>query len=142
MATVNLYVTSDDNNVLGKGKEPKGSPGCEILNTDIIHPRIKLDKKYMGCNYCQIPSYGSRYYFVTSVEALAGQHCILNCTVDVLETYGGSLGPQMIYRNADESLWNKEIPDDKVPIKNECKDSQTYDANDVIGGNYFIVGII
>lgn len=117
--TIKVSKTKDDNIVVEKTLDgEKTLNNCEMVNTDILNPILKLSSDYASYNYCHIPSF-RRYYFVNEVEAIPGGHCLLHCHVDVLMTWGAELlnTTQMIHRN--EFDWNKDIVDNKIPLT--CK---------------------
>lgn len=103
-------------------KEPAlGSPvSCEMMNTDMLNPSIKLSAGYKDSNYVYIPAF-SRYYYVSRPETLPGGHCILHCHVDVLKTYNGGVEgtEQLVARNEKEANWNRNLVDNSMPISSE-----------------------
>lgn len=146
MANVILYQFTGDNIKVDKSGSltSLGNAPCEILNTDILNPKIKLYESYMYATYCYIPIFG-RYYFVSNPETLSGKHCILNCHVDVLMTYKGGLygSQQLVARNEQESNWNKELVDNCMPMKAR-KDGKgiPFGTSQITNQTSYIVGII
>ena len=93
---------------------------CNMVNTDLLNPILKLDKYTKDVNYVKIPYFGDRCYFVESYEGVAGTHCLLHCHVDVLHTYREAiLGLScLVYRNEDEEKWNRDMTDKSLPVTN------------------------
>lgn len=92
---------------------------CTMVNTDLLNPVLKLMDTH-ATNYVEIPFFGGRYYFVETVEALAGGHCLLHCHVDVLYSYKTDiLGLTCIVsRNESKDNWKKEICDKSIIASN------------------------
>lgn len=148
--TVKCGSYGGENNVVDKTSLiswNSGSPSCEMLNTDMINPSIKLTANYKLCNYVYIADF-RRYYFVSRCETLPGGHCILHCHVDVLMTYKGDIlgSTQFIHRNESDNLWNRELTDNLFPItgKKVTKgiDSHVEVTSPTSIFSSFIVGIV
>lgn len=92
---------------------------CVMVNTDLLNPVLKVMGYNASANYVEIPFYG-RYYFVESVEALAGGHCLLHCHVDVLYSYKTAiLGLScIVHRNESIDNWKKDICDKSIIASN------------------------
>ena len=91
--TINLYNCTAENEVVDKTSYMSGnvSTSCEMVNTDVLNPVLKLSSNFLDKNYVFIPDFENRYYFVSSIEMLRGGHMLMNCHVDVLMTYKGIL---------------------------------------------------
>ena len=87
--TINLYNCTAENEVVDKTSYMSGnvSTSCEMVNTDVLNPVLKLSSNFLDKNYVLIPDFENRYYFVSSIEMLRGGHMLMNCHVDVLMTY-------------------------------------------------------
>ena len=87
--TINLYNCTAENEVVDKTSYMSAnvSTDCEMVNTDILNPVLKLSSNFLDKNYVLIPDFENRYYFVSSIEMLRGGHMLMNCHVDVLMTY-------------------------------------------------------
>lgn len=87
--TINLYSCTAENEVVDKTSYISGSvsTNCEMVNTDVLNPVLKLSSNYLDKNYVLIPEFENRYYYVSSIEMLRGGHMLMNCHVDVLMTY-------------------------------------------------------
>lgn len=86
---INLYNCTAENEVVDKTSYMSGnvSASCEMVNTDVLNPVLKLSSNFLDKNYVLIPDFENRYYFVSSIEMLRGGHMLMNCHVDVLMTY-------------------------------------------------------
>lgn len=93
---------------------------CNMVNTDLLNPILKLDKYTKDFNYVSIPYFGGRFYFVETIEGVAGTHCLLHCHVDVLYTYCSAILALtcLVSRNEDEELWNRDLTDKCLPAPN------------------------
>ena len=87
--TINLYSCTAENAVVDKTSYMPGnvSTSCEMVNTDVLNPVLKLSSNFLDKNYVLISDFENRYYFVSSIEMLRGGHMLMNCHVDVLMTY-------------------------------------------------------
>ena len=87
--TINLYKCTAENEVVDKTTYMSAdvSTDCEMVNTDILNPVLKLSSNFLDKNYVLIPDFENRYYFVSSIEMLRGGHMLMNCHIDVLMTY-------------------------------------------------------
>ena len=87
--TINLYNCTAENEVVDKSGYMSGSVStdCEMVNTDILNPILKMSSNYLDKNYVLIPDFENRYYFVSSIEMLRGGHILMKCKVDFLMTY-------------------------------------------------------
>lgn len=99
---------------------------------DIINPVISLQRGLGGTNspvaynYCRIPTFGNRYYFVENWRWENGLwHAY--CSVDVLATYKTGIGNlrEYVVRSAEE--YNGRISDALYPAKEEF--TYSYTAN-------------
>lgn len=86
---INLYNCTAENEVVDKTSYMSAnvSTDCEMVNTDILNPVLKLSSNFLDKNYVLIPDFENRYYFVSSIEMLRGGHMLMNCHIDVLMTY-------------------------------------------------------
>ena len=46
---------------------------CQLVNTDILNPILKVSNGKVSSTYVEIQEFG-RFYFVESVESIAGSH--------------------------------------------------------------------
>lgn len=92
---------------------------CNRVNTDLLNPILMCDKNIRNYNYVYIP-YFRRWYFVESVEGVAGTHCVLHCHVDVLFTYKDEIRGLncFVSRNESEEEWNRDMTDNSLPVSN------------------------
>lgn len=119
--TLKVGTCSCENNVVDKdGKVTLGQDiSCVMVNTDSLNPIFKVDGTRSDSNYCYCSEFG-RYYFIESVEALAGGHCLYHCHVDVLYTYCDQIKELtcLVARNEDINKWKKEYADRLIPVTN------------------------
>ena len=87
--TINLYGCTVENVVVDKTSymSESVSTNCEMVNTDVLNPVLKLSSNYLDKNYVLIPEFENRYYYVSYIEMLRGGNMLMNCHVDVLMTY-------------------------------------------------------
>lgn len=92
---------------------------CILVNTDLIHPVLKVDSNKRNKTYVEIPFFG-RKYFVDGIEGIVGGHCILRCTVDVLYSFkSGVLGLNcFVQRNEDIERWKRDEVDRAIIVSN------------------------
>ena len=94
--TVSFYSNTSDNRCLTKNLTLINSAICNVYEPcDRLNPVLTLDggtisnedvNGIVSCNYCVIPEFG-RSYFITNIISERGKKVIINCHVDVLETY-------------------------------------------------------
>lgn len=114
--TVNLYSCTAENEVVDKTNYMSGnvSTNCEMVNTDVLNPMLKLSSNYLDKNYVLIPEFENRYYYVSSIEMLRGGHMLMNCHVDVLMTY-----KDVILQTECNIVRQENAPDNKL-VDNYC----------------------
>lgn len=123
--TVNFYKTSDENEVVFKHITGGSGTPCEMVNTDILNPVLKVEGDWLSYNYVGIPAFKSgdyvRYYFVSNYESLPGGHLLVYCKIDVLYTYKDAIKNLNchVVRNEKKGIGN--IRDDKLPIRQNSK---------------------
>lgn len=116
--TLKVGTCACENNVVDKsGKVTLGQDiSCVMVNTDSLNPIFKVYGTRSGSNYCYCSEFG-RYYFIESVEALAGGHCLYHCHVDVLYTYSTQIKELecFVTRNEDKNKWKRDYRDLSIP---------------------------
>lgn len=119
--TLKVGTCACENNVVDKsGKVTLGQDiSCVMVNTDSLNPIFKVDGTRSNSNYCYCSEFG-RYYFIESVEALAGGHCLYHCHVDVLYTYSAQIKELecFVARNENISKWKRDYADRLIPVTN------------------------
>lgn len=120
---VYLGVCSAENEVVDKTDYitwEEDATSCNMVNTDLLNPILKMDKYVKGINYVKIPYFEDRCYFVEGYEGVSGTHCLLRCHVDVLHTYRDAISALqcLVYRNEDEEKWNRDMTDKSLPVTN------------------------
>lgn len=114
--TINLYNCTAENEVVDKTSYMSGnvSTSCEMVNTDVLNPVLKLSSNFLDKNYVLIPDFENRYYFVSSIEMLRGGHMLMNCHVDVLMTY-----KDVILQTSCNIVRQENAPNNKL-VDNYC----------------------
>lgn len=136
--TLKVGTCACENNVVDKsGSVTLGQDiSCVMVNTDSLNPIFKVDGTRSGSNYCYCSEFG-RYYFIESVEALAGCHCLYHCHVDVLYTYCDQIKELecFVSRNEKISKWKKDYADRLIPVTNNRSGISKPIGNAMLGGD-------
>lgn len=146
--SVRFGTYSGDPEVVEKTITWSGSAvSCQLVNTDMLNPILKVSAAYKNVTYCSISDFGSRMYFVESVESIAGTHCLLHCHVDVLYTYASAIKDLdcFVHRNESINKWKRDRSDPAILTNNRrLVYGRNFGNTDLNGGlgQYFIVGII
>ena len=146
--SINIGTCNCENEVVDKDGKITWSGGegisAVMVNTDILNPILKVKGTYSGGNYVKINEFG-RYYFVESVESLAGAHCLLRCHVDVLYTYCSSIKGLTCLVSRNEFQENKYLVDTLLPIEKQFEVYSKDKSTDIISPSgifaYFLVKI-
>lgn len=109
---------------------------CSILN-----PVLKIAGRDMSqFNYCYIPSFGNRYYFINNWEWRDAMW-FCNCSCDVLATYRTSIGNSTQYVSRSSAKGNAGILDTAyVPYASPTILSTVSDS--IWTGGCYVVGTI
>ena len=94
---------------------------CELLDeTSLYEPTLKLDiaSNPIGKNYCYIPDFGNRYYFITDITS-SRNFWYITCRADVMATYKTTIGASSHYVLRSASDYDEYITDAMYPAK--CK---------------------
>lgn len=124
--TVNFYITPDDPAVLIKAVNFISTADCEIKeSTSLLNPTLII--KYStweglvanNVNYCQIPKFGNRYYFLGDPVILTGGRVEIEASVDVLMSNEAELANCYCYiqRGGAPTEWEYYLPDNSIPVK-------------------------
>lgn len=134
--TINLYNCTAENEVVDKTSYMSGnvSTSCEMVNTDVLNPVLKLSSNFLDKNYVLIPDFENRYYFVSSIEMLRGGHMLMNCHVDVLMTYKGIILQTECNIVRQENAPNNKLVDNYCTV-NVNKKNVITNIGKVFGGN-------
>lgn len=119
---------------------------AQLVNTDILNPVLKVAGGRSDCNYVKIADFGNRFYFIESVESIAGGHCLLRCHVDVLYTYKTAIKGLTCLVSRNEFKENPYLVDPLIPVEKQFDvysknvgSSKVVDASGIY--NYFLVKI-
>ena len=90
---ITLYNMYEDKRNLLKSPLNGITLSCDFYDSsNIIAPKllIEFNTAVFQKNYCYIPTF-SRYYFINNIEVDAGERIIINCSIDVLNTYKSNI---------------------------------------------------
>lgn len=89
---------------------------CDILSPTFI---LNYDAKYSNCNYISVGAPFNRSYFITDMKIDIGKKIVINCSVDVLETYFNEILEIQGYivRTGHAASMNRFLSDNNIPIK-------------------------
>lgn len=121
-----IYLKSitDDVRKIDKWTWRAGDTGTEKTiylteNTNILSPAVSLDYDSAvlssGYNYCYIPDF-KRYYHITGMSCDSGKTIVIQCAIDVLNTYKTGIlsAPANVIRS--ESAGITYCNDDRLPV--------------------------
>lgn len=119
---------------------------CQLVNTDILEPVLKVSASYANATYVEIQDF-NRFYFVSNPESISGTHCLLHCHVDVLHTYRNGISNMecLIMRNEDINKWKRDLTDRVIPASNKRVTFGKNIGDDMVNGGtlqYFLIGVI
>lgn len=149
--TISMGSCSCENEVVDKKDYIQWITGAEnvsaqMVNTDILNPVLKVLGGRSNCNYVYIKDFGERYYFVESVESVAGGHVLLRCHVDVLYTYKTAILGLTCLVSRNEFQENPYLVDTLLPVEKQFTvysknvgSSKVVEASGIY--NYFLVKI-
>ena len=146
--TINLYNCTAENEVVDKSRYMSGSVStdCEMVNTDILNPVLKLSSNFLDKNYVLIPDFENRYYFVSSIEMLRGGHMLMKCKVDVLMTYKDVILSTKCNIVRQENASDNKLVDNfctvSVNKKNDIKNIGSVFGNVVESDSCYMIGVI
>jgi hypothetical protein len=128
----NLYIISADDRQLIKvieGTTPTTTQKANIKPTaevDIINPTFIFTDvaTVLGCNYLYCDTF-ERYYYITNISVDTAQRAIVECKIDVLQTYANQIknSTATILRSESIGAPTKYI-DNKLPVY-PCKKNVT-----------------
>lgn len=117
---VQFFNTNNDYRDVTKTLTQVGDNINVVLKEDstIEEPTLILSGSFINANYCKIPTFNNRYYFITSQTVLTGNRVEIHLTVDVLTTYQANIrnSTQLIVRQENAGV--NEIVDTQLPLKN------------------------
>lgn len=111
--TVTLSKTADEIEKVNKDVYDEINLPCELVNTDVLNPILKVEGTNLPYNYCYIAKF-SRYYWVTKYESLAGGHLLVYCEVDPLMSYKDSILDLSVIVKRNKDASNSKVVDDKI----------------------------
>lgn len=117
---------------------------CQLVNTDLLRPVLKMTSGKTGYNYCEISDFG-RKYFIERYESITGGHCLCYCHVDVLSSYDSDIRNLNCYvlRNEDINKWKRDLVDNAIMVSNRrVVYAREFGDNLVNSSEKFILGTI
>lgn len=125
-----LYNNSDDPKKLSKNltggltvSSITPTESCDILSPTFI---LNYNSSYTSCNYIVVGAPFNRSYFITDMKIDIGKKIIINCAVDVLETYKLSIKNCIACVTRNEGIGEPTyVPDDKLPLDPNQKELKT-----------------
>lgn len=123
MGAVTFYYNSADKRVLDKDdflttkktfSDVKFKDDSSIMTPTLI---VNYDSKIFESNYVKIDAF-SRYYFITNIT-VSQQYLLVECKVDVLQTFKDEIKTMSGYYNRTSTLnkANKYVVDNRFPIQ-------------------------
>lgn len=147
--TINLYNCTAENEVVDKTSYMSGnvSTSCEMVNTDVLNPVLKLSSNFLDKNYVLIPDFENRYYFVSSIEMLRGGHMLMNCHIDVLMTYRAYILQTTCNIVRQENAPNNKLVDNYCTVnvnkKNDIKNiGKVFGDNVTENARCYMIGVM
>lgn len=115
---VNFMKNSSPSNYLTKQVSTSKQVQCDIKgNCSILSPiLIVQDLGITTSNYCQIPDFGNRYYFVTDIITLNEATLEVRLSVDVLMSYKTDILASKAIISRNQNMYNRYVPDPKFTV--------------------------
>lgn len=144
MASINLYICSDENNKITKNNLSglKQYTGVFRDEVNVMTPvfQIETTDNLSGYNYAYIDDF-SRYYYIKEIKAVRNGLWELSLAVDVLMTYKTELADVKIIAARSEVNFNQMLTDSERATYQD-KRTQTYNfprSLDANGNKYYLV---
>jgi hypothetical protein len=132
----------------GNSDTTKVEYNCNILRgSSIYDPKIEIDFGLSSTpaqyNYCVIPAFDSRYYFIRE-WTFAGGLWIASLQEDVLASWRNTIGDTSRYILRAAASWNGNIMDAKYPMKAGCTFSRSTVGSPYssINAGCFVIGCV
>lgn len=116
--TITLYQVADDNSVIDKTLNAGYAINITFTrDIDIMNPVILLEGNVnlADYNYAYIDVLG-RYYYISAVNAMPGNHFELIMHIDVLKTYAASIKNVVGVIARQENQYNLYLPDPEFKV--------------------------
>lgn len=144
MASIDLYVCTDENNRLNKANLSNSIQlsGYFRDEVSVMDPVVKIETStnISGYNYAYISDFG-RYYFIKNIKAVRTGLWELTLSVDVLMTYQSYLRDIPVIASRAENGYNQMLKDDQRATYEDTR-TQTYNfprSLDANGRKYYLV---
>lgn len=115
---VKFMKNSSPANYLTKSVSTSKQVQCDLKgNCSILSPvLIVQDLGITTSNYCQIPDFGNRYYFIDDIITLNESILEVHLSVDVLMTYKTDILASKAIISRNQNTYNRYIPDPKFTV--------------------------
>lgn len=110
---VTLSKTTDEIEKVNKTLTSETPIQCELVNTDILNPILKMKGERLVYNYGYIERFG-RYYWVTKYEALPGGYLYVFLEVDPLMSYKDDILELDVIVNRNKNERNSRVEDNRL----------------------------
>ena len=148
---ITLYSTTNDRRVVSKTLTQIAAITNATIYGDITvtHPTLLLhyDASYLNANYVYIPEF-SRYYFINNISLSSGERMIINCEVDVLNTYKSQIKTLTCTVIRNEHAKQNYLPDkfmtptSKKSIKTYKLENNNFNVKDIQSGANFVICVV
>lgn len=148
---ITLYSTTNDRRVVSKTLTQIAAITNATIYGDITvtHPTLLLhyNAAYLNANYVYIPEF-SRYYFINNISLSSGERMIINCEVDVLNTYKSQIKTLNCTVVRNEHAKRTYLPDrymtptSKKSIKTYKLENSNFNIDDIQSGHNFVLCIV
>lgn len=136
--TITLSKTTDEIEKVNKVLTSETPIQCELVNTDILNPILKMKGERLVYNYGYIERFG-RYYWVTKYEALPGGYLYVFLEVDPLMSYKNDILQLDVIVNRNKDFPNSKVIDKKiVPNGNSIYSSKTFGGTECRNIRYLL----
>lgn len=113
---IKFYQMTNDKRVMSKtlGTATTKS-SCQLIEPcNILTPSftIDIDTTLYAYNYVYIAYFG-RYYYIDNITVLDGARMVVDCSVDVLMSFGSQIKECTINTRRNENNYDMYLPDDR-----------------------------
>lgn len=119
MATnITIGTSNDDVRKLDKSFNVVDSVSARIKEPcDILYPTFILnyDARFANCNYLKVPEW-NRSYYIDNITLSSGGTMVLNCVVDVLDSFKNEIRNLTVNVSVNENSDFSDISDNNVTI--------------------------
>lgn len=116
---VKFYINNSPKNQVSKNLSQITSKNCEAYDEISIMSNKLIVAKFdsiMKCNYCYNSALG-RYYFIKNITMLDGNRALIECSIDVLETYSAQIKSNSGIIDKQQTLASYYMTDSQYPLE-------------------------